>query len=76
MAEIARSLLLQARIDEALRVLRPCKLDKLPAIHVSALGQSLQIAETTRQVLQGKRDFILEWQLNRRAAPKLPGLRT
>lgn len=74
MAEIARVVLLQARIEEALRVLRPCRLDKLPPIHVEALGQSLEIAETARQVLRGKRDFILEMQISRRAAPKLPGL--
>ncbi len=66
--------LLQARIDEALRVLGPCKLDKLPPVHVEALGQSLELAETARQVLRGKRDFILEMQISRRASPKLPGL--
>ena len=74
MSEVSKVVLLQARIDEALRILRPCKLDKLPPVHVEALGQSLERIETTRQILRGKRDFILEMEISRRAAPKLPGL--
>ncbi len=51
--------ILRARIDESLRLLKPCRLDLLPAVHVEALGRALQITEATRQVLRGKMDLVL-----------------
>jgi|GEM_PF-6259486 len=65
--------ILRARIEESLRLLKPCRLDLLPPCTLKALVQALVITESTRQVLRGRMDAVLIEQARKRQNV-LPGL--